>query len=74
MISTIRYTSFKDLGMGKIKIWLVLLIGAFGMLLWLFSQYVLLIITVTYVSHGVLFYLAGLLNPRKRQETSEATN
>lgn len=74
MVSTIRYTSFKDLGTGKIKVWLVLLIGAFGMLLWLFSQYVLLFITTAYVSHGVIFYLAGLFSPRKKQEASEAIN
>ncbi len=73
MVSTIRYSSFKDLGTGKIKFWLVLLIGAMGMLLWLFSQYLLLIITAVYVAHGIIFYIAGIFNPRKKKETSEST-
>ncbi|MEZ5425869.1 MAG: phosphatidylcholine/phosphatidylserine synthase [Pyrinomonadaceae bacterium] len=73
MVSTIRYASFKEAGTGRFKLYLVLLVAAMVMLLWLYSEYLLLIITVAYVSHGLLFYLAGLLNPRKKQETSEST-
>ncbi len=73
MISTIRYSSFKDLGTGKIKFWLVLFVGAFGMLLWLFSQYLLLIVTSVYVAHGIIFYLISFLSPRKNREALETT-
>jgi CDP-diacylglycerol--serine O-phosphatidyltransferase len=72
MVSTIRYMSFKDLGTGKIKFWLVLLIGTLVLLLWLFSQYLLLFITTAYVSHGIIFYIAGLFTPSKKQETNQS--
>lgn len=73
MVSTVRYKSFKDFGTGRLKIYLILLVGAFGMLLWLYSEYMLLFITGAYVLHGIVFYLAGLLNPRKRREVNEST-
>ncbi|MCW5960258.1 MAG: phosphatidylcholine/phosphatidylserine synthase [Pyrinomonadaceae bacterium] len=71
MISTIRYTSFKEFGMGRQKLYLILLIAAFGMLLWLYSQYLLLFVTATYVAHGVLFYLLGVFNFKSKSETAE---
>ena len=65
MVSTIRYTSFKNVGTGRGSIYLILIIAAIGMLIWLYSQYVLLIITVAYVSHGLIGYLLGLLRPSR---------
>jgi CDP-diacylglycerol--serine O-phosphatidyltransferase len=73
MVSTVRYSSFKQVGMGRFNIYLVLLIGAVGMLLWLYSQYMLLIITVAYVSHGIIWFLAGALNPRRKRNQNEST-
>lgn len=73
MVSTIRYTSFKDVGTGRQKLYFILLIAAFGMLLWLYSQYLLLFITAAYVSHGIIFYLVGLINPRKKRNAVEVT-
>ncbi len=69
MVSTIRYSSFKTLGAGKrstIKI--MPLIAAVGMLVWLFSRYVLLAIVLAYVLHGILFRLAAFFHTRPAEE------
>ena len=68
MVSTIRYTSFKTVGTGRRSLYIVLIIAAVGMLIWLYSRYMLLILSGLYVSHGVLWYLAGLLRSSKRKE------
>ncbi|MGH9820126.1 MAG: hypothetical protein ACRD43_08135, partial [Pyrinomonadaceae bacterium] len=64
MVSTIRYTSFKSVGSGRRNLYLFLLIAAAGMAVWLYSRYVLLIISGAYVSHGVIWYFVSLLRPR----------
>ncbi|MBA2380011.1 MAG: CDP-alcohol phosphatidyltransferase family protein [Blastocatellia bacterium] len=61
MVSTLRYTSFKSVGSGRGNLYVVLLIAAIGMLMWLYSNYVLLILATLYVSHGVLWYVFSLL-------------
>ena len=72
MVSTIRHTSFKTVGAGRRSVYLILIIAAVGMLVWLQSRYVLLAIAVTYASHGVILYLINLFRPRRReQETTE---
>lgn len=72
MVSTIRYTSFKNVGTGRRSIYLILIIAAVGMLVWLYSQYVLLIITGAYVSHGLVGYLLTLLRtPKSKIEAQE---
>jgi len=43
---------------------LFLVIAAIGMLMWLYSNYVLLILSVAYVAHGVIWYIFSLLRPR----------
>jgi CDP-diacylglycerol--serine O-phosphatidyltransferase len=76
MVSTVRYTSFKTVGTGKVNLYLVLLIAAVGMLMWLYSEYVLLIFAALYVSHGIIWYIAGFLSPRRKEnqiETNEST-
>lgn len=65
MVSTIRYPSFKNIGTGRRSIYLILVIAAVGMLVWLYSQYVLLIITASYVSYGLINYLIGLVRTPK---------
>ena len=72
MVSTIRYTSFKTAGTGRRSIYYILLIGAIAMLLWLYSQYMLLIFAAGYVSHGIIWYLFGFLNPKRKQEQVES--
>ncbi len=65
MVSTIRYTSFKTVGTGRRSIYSVLVIAALGMLVWLYSQIILLAIATAYVSHGIIWFLLGLFNSKK---------
>jgi CDP-diacylglycerol--serine O-phosphatidyltransferase len=69
MVSTLRYTSFKSVGAGKRSVYLILVIAAFGMLVWLYSKYVLLALAVAYATHGIMWYFLGLLHPQSRRET-----
>ncbi len=73
MVSTIRYTSFKNLGTGRNNLYLILILGTFGMLVWLYSHYVLLILAGLYVSHGLIWYVATLFRPRKRAEVEASS-
>jgi CDP-diacylglycerol--serine O-phosphatidyltransferase len=69
MVSTIRYSSFKTLGAGKRStITAMPLIAAVGMLIWLFSRYVLLAIVLAYVLHGIIFRLFALFHTRPVDE------
>ena len=67
MVSTLRYSSMKTVGTGRRNLYLVLVIAAIGMLMWLYSNYVLLILSVAYVSHGILWYAFSLLRSRGRR-------
>ena len=69
MVSTIRYSSFKAVGAGKRSTAKVLpLMAATGMLVWLYSRYVLLAIVGAYVAHGLVLRLLSLLRLRPRTE------
>ncbi len=68
MVSTIRYTSFKSAGTGRRNLYLVLVIAAVGMLIWLYSNYVLLILSGTYVASGIILYVLGLFRRRPATE------
>lgn len=72
MVSTLRYTSFKTVGTGKTNIYIVLLIVALGMFIWLYSQYALLILSGLYVSHGIIWYVLSFLSPRRKETTVES--
>lgn len=72
MVSTIRYSSFKTVGSGRRNLYMILVIAATGMAIWLYSDYVLLIISAAYVSHGVIWYLFSLVKPRAHPGVSEA--
>lgn len=61
MVSTLRYTSFKTVGTQSRSMRPVILLIATGMLVWLFSRYVLLAIVTAYVLHGLIFKLGSLL-------------
>jgi CDP-diacylglycerol--serine O-phosphatidyltransferase len=66
MVSTIKYSSFKTVGAGRRSTITVMpLIAAVGMLVWLFSGYVLLALVSLYVLHGLLFRLAALFGSRR---------
>lgn len=72
MVSTLRYTSFKSAGAGKRNGYLILVIAAFGMLIWLYSKYVLLALGIIYVSHGIVWHFLSLLRPQSRREKIES--
>lgn len=65
MVSTIRYSSFKTVGTGRRSIYLILVIAALGMLIWLYSQYMLLGIASAYVAHGIIWYFLGFFSPKR---------
>lgn len=71
MVSTLKYTSFKNLGAGRRSFYVILLIAAIGMSIYLYSRYVLLALAVIYASHGVVWYVISAARPRRRQFVSE---
>jgi CDP-diacylglycerol--serine O-phosphatidyltransferase len=68
MVSTVKYTSFKSAGTGRRNLYLVLVIAAVGMLIWLYSNYVLLILSGTYVASGIIIYIISLFRRRPANE------
>lgn len=65
MVSTVRYSSFKTVGTGRRSTRMaILFVAAVGMLLWLFSGPVLLILLSSYVLYGVLLRTASLFRRR----------
>jgi CDP-diacylglycerol--serine O-phosphatidyltransferase len=69
MVSTIRYSSFKAVGAGKRRTIMVMpVIAAVGMLVWLFSRYVLLAIVLLYVLHGLVFRFFALFRSRPAED------
>jgi CDP-diacylglycerol--serine O-phosphatidyltransferase len=66
MISTLRYSSLKNVGVGNRNPRMIIIgLAMFVILIWFYSQWVLLIISTAYVSHGVVVKLWSLLKPRK---------
>ncbi len=74
MVSTIRYTSFKTVGKGRQSVYMLLIVAALGMLIWLYSQYMLFGIAAAYVAHGIVWYLANLLNPNRKKKFEVGKN
>ena len=72
MVSTIKYSSMKTVGLGRRNLYLVLVIAAVGMLIFLYSKYVLLVITGAYVAHGLVWYLVNFLRPRTKTATEHS--
>lgn len=64
MVSTLRYTSFKSVGTKRRSSRVVIIALAGGMLVYLFSQYVLLACIVAYVLHGIFLRLVSLFRAR----------
>ncbi len=62
MVSTLRYSSFKSVGAKRRSTRVAILIAASaGMLIYLFSQYVLLACIVAYILHGLILRLSSML-------------
>ena len=71
MVSTLRYSSFKSVGTNKRSTrMMILIVGAIGMLVWLYSQYVLLAIVLAYVLQGPLFRIGALFRRRPDKEAA----
>jgi CDP-diacylglycerol--serine O-phosphatidyltransferase len=70
MVSTWRFSSFKTVGMKSRSMRTIILTLSIGMLIFLYSQYVLLGIVITYILHGLLSRVAGIF--WRRGEASEA--
>jgi CDP-diacylglycerol--serine O-phosphatidyltransferase len=65
MVSTVRYSSFKAFGAGRGGPRLIILgIAAIGMLVWLFSRYILIAFVSLYIVHGLIMRLLGTLRHR----------
>ncbi len=70
MVSTLRYTSFKNIGPKSNKPFITLpLLSLIVASIWFYSQWSLLIIASAYVIHGPLLKLWGLINRLRRPVT-----
>ncbi|HYV06637.1 MAG TPA: CDP-diacylglycerol--serine O-phosphatidyltransferase [Blastocatellia bacterium] len=66
MVSTIRYSSFKNVGVGNRNPRIIVLGFALaGVTVWFYSRYALLILATVYASHGVVAKLWSLVKPRR---------
>lgn len=70
MVSTLRFSSFKTVGTRVRSMRTIILALAVGMLIFLYSQYVLLAIVVTYILHGLIARVAAVF--WRRGESPEA--
>jgi CDP-diacylglycerol--serine O-phosphatidyltransferase len=70
MVSTLRFSSFKTVGTRVRSMRTIILALAVGMLIFLYSQYVLLAIVVTYILHGLIARVAAVF--WRRGESTEA--
>lgn len=65
MVSNLRYSSFKTVGTRRGSARLaILLVAAVGMLIYLFSEYVLLTLVSIYVLHGLVLRVGALFRRR----------
>jgi CDP-diacylglycerol---serine O-phosphatidyltransferase len=71
MVSTLRFSSFKTVGTRTRSMRTVILAVAVGMLIFLYSRYVLLALVIGYILNGLIARLIGLF--RRRSDTSEAS-
>ncbi|HWO00912.1 MAG TPA: CDP-diacylglycerol--serine O-phosphatidyltransferase [Blastocatellia bacterium] len=70
MISTLRYSSFKNVGVGNLNPRIIVLgLALLGVTIWFYSRYALLIIATVYASHGVVGKLWSLLKPRHAERS-----
>ena len=64
MVSTLRFSSFKTVGTKSRSMRTIILAVAVGVLIFLFSRYVLLTIVIAYILLGLLSRMAGLFKRR----------
>jgi CDP-diacylglycerol--serine O-phosphatidyltransferase len=71
MVSTLRFSSFKTVGTRRRGMRTMILAGAaLGMLIFLYSRYVLLALVIGYILHGLLSRVFGMF--RRRPDLNEA--
>jgi CDP-diacylglycerol--serine O-phosphatidyltransferase len=70
MVSTLRFSSFKTVGTRSRSMRTIILALAVGMLIFLYSRYVLLALVILYILNGLLARVFGMF--RRRPELSEA--
>jgi len=70
MVSTLRFSSFKTVGTRVRSMRIIILALAVGMLIFLYSQYVLLAIVISYILYGLLSRVASMF--WRRGESAEA--
>jgi CDP-diacylglycerol---serine O-phosphatidyltransferase len=71
MVSTLRFSSFKTVGTRIRSMRTIILAVGLGMLIFLYSRYVLLLLIVCYILHALLSRLIGAF--RRRSELPDAT-
>jgi len=71
MVSTLRFSSFKTVGTRVRSMRIIILALAVGMLIFLYSQYVLLAIVISYILHGLLSRVAGMFWRRGEQSETK---
>lgn len=69
MVSTLRFSSFKTLGTRSRSMRTIILAVAVGMLIFLYSRYVLLALVILYILNGLVSRLFGMF--RRRSELTE---
>ncbi|HXG94785.1 MAG TPA: CDP-diacylglycerol--serine O-phosphatidyltransferase [Blastocatellia bacterium] len=66
MVSTLRYSSFKNVGVGNRNPRIIILaLALVGLAIWFYSRWTLLIISTVYVAHGIIGKLWSMLKPRR---------
>lgn len=70
MVTTLRFTSFKSIGVGRRNARLVIAVIALVGLIYLYSQWVLLLLVISYVVHGLLS--RGLTSLGRRSPDKQA--
>lgn len=70
MVSTLRFSSFKTVGTRRRSMRTIMLVVAVGMLIFLFSRYVLLSVVCLYILHGLLSRVVGMF--RKRSDVTDS--
>jgi CDP-diacylglycerol--serine O-phosphatidyltransferase len=69
MVSTLRFSSFKTVGTRSRSMRTIILALGIGMLIFLYSRYVLLAIVILYILHGLFSRVFGMF--RRRTEVAE---
>ena len=70
MVSTLRFSSFKTVGTSSRSMRTIILAVAIGMLIFLYSQYVLLALVTAYILYGLLSRVVGIF--RRHADLSES--